>query len=168
MHSGVREALLAPTVAPALPDEVRSLFPPSRPAKKKSSAPHGAELNPPRRQQSMPHSGVREALLAPTAAPALPDAVRSIFPRHVPQKEELRPTWSRAPSPTAAAERAALRSARSSARAHGSSGSAGWGAEHLLASRPAKRKNSAPHGAELHPPRRQQSMPHSSFHLVTR
>ena len=30
-----------------------------------------------RRQQSVPHSGVREALLAPMVAPALPDAVRS-------------------------------------------------------------------------------------------
>jgi hypothetical protein len=30
-----------------------------------------------RRQQSVPQSGVREALLAPTAAPALPDAARS-------------------------------------------------------------------------------------------
>jgi hypothetical protein len=29
------------------------------------------------RQQSVPHSGVREALLAPMAAPALPDAARS-------------------------------------------------------------------------------------------
>ena len=33
------------------------------------------------RQQSVPHSGVREALLAPTAAPALPDVGRSIFLR---------------------------------------------------------------------------------------
>jgi len=33
------------------------------------------------RQQSVPHSGVREALLAPVAVPALPDAVRSLF-RH--------------------------------------------------------------------------------------
>ena len=32
-----------------------------------------------RRQQSVPHSGVRDALLAPAAAPALPDAVRSVF-----------------------------------------------------------------------------------------
>jgi hypothetical protein len=30
-----------------------------------------------RRQQSVPHSGVREALLAPMAAPALPDVARS-------------------------------------------------------------------------------------------
>jgi hypothetical protein len=30
-----------------------------------------------RRQQSVPHSGVREALLAPMVAPALPDAARS-------------------------------------------------------------------------------------------
>ena len=29
------------------------------------------------RQQSVPHSGVRDALLAPMAAPALPDAARS-------------------------------------------------------------------------------------------
>ena len=29
------------------------------------------------RQQSVPHSGVRKALLAPMAAPALPDAVRN-------------------------------------------------------------------------------------------
>jgi hypothetical protein len=27
----------------------------------------------------VPHSGLREALLAPTAAPALPDAGRSFF-----------------------------------------------------------------------------------------
>ena len=32
---------------------------------------------PRRRQQSVPHSGVREALLAPMAAPALPDVARS-------------------------------------------------------------------------------------------
>jgi hypothetical protein len=32
-----------------------------------------------RRQQSVPHSGVREALLAPAAAPALPDVARSFF-----------------------------------------------------------------------------------------
>ena len=30
-----------------------------------------------RRQQSVPHPGVREALLAPMAAPALPDVARS-------------------------------------------------------------------------------------------
>ena len=39
---------------------------------------HEAELIPRRRQQqSVPHPGLREALLAPTAAPALPDVVRS-------------------------------------------------------------------------------------------
>ena len=49
--------------------------------------------------------------------------------------------------PRAAAELAALRSARSFARACGSSGSAGWGAEFFLCVM--KRKSSAPHGAEL-------------------
>jgi hypothetical protein len=32
-----------------------------------------------RRQQSVPHSGLREALLAPMVAPALPDVGRSFF-----------------------------------------------------------------------------------------
>ena len=77
------------------------------------------------------------------------------------EEEELRTTSSRAQSPTAAVERAALRSARSSARAHGSSGSAGCGAECLPASRTEKRKSSAPHRAEHPSPRRQQSVPHS-------
>jgi hypothetical protein len=46
-HSGVREALLAPAVAPALPDAARSFFIFGRFEEKKSSAPHGAELHPP-------------------------------------------------------------------------------------------------------------------------
>ncbi len=63
-HSGVREALLAPMAAPALPDVARS----SSCARKE-------------KEEERPHSGVREALLAPTAAPALPDVGRSIFLR---------------------------------------------------------------------------------------
>jgi hypothetical protein len=45
---------------------------------------------PRRRQQSVPHPGVREALLAPMAAPALPDVARSVF--RVREEEELR-SW---------------------------------------------------------------------------
>ena len=58
--------------------------------RKKERTPHHMEqsIHPPRRQQSVPRSGVREALLAPVAAPALPDAVRSVFPRHAPQKRK--------------------------------------------------------------------------------
>ncbi len=43
------------------------------------------------RQQSVPHSGVREALLAPTAALALPDAARSSSCMR--EEEELR-SWN--------------------------------------------------------------------------
>ena len=64
------------------------------------------------------------------------------------------------PSPTAAAERAALRSARCSTRAHGSSGSAGCGAERL--SSVVKEKEAPPRMEQsIHPPWRQQSVPHS-------
>ena len=44
-----------------------------------------------RRQQSVPHSGVREALLAPMAAPALPDVVRSSSCVREEKEEELQP-----------------------------------------------------------------------------
>ena len=43
------------------------------------------------RQQSVPHSGVREALLAPMAAPALPDVVRSSSCVREEKEEELQP-----------------------------------------------------------------------------
>ncbi len=59
--------------------------------------------------------------------------------------------------PTAAAERAALRSAQSFARAHGSSGSAGCGAERLQQEE--KELRTAWRRASI-PQRRQQSMPH--------
>ena len=66
-------------------------------------------IHPPRRQQSMQHSGVREALLAPMAAPALPDEVRSVFPPSRPaKKKSSAPQGAEHPSPTAAAERVAL------------------------------------------------------------
>ena len=45
-------------------------------------------------EQSVPHSGVREALLAPTADPALPDAVRSSSCAR--EEQVLRAAWSRA------------------------------------------------------------------------
>jgi hypothetical protein len=64
--------------------------------------------------------------------------------------------------PQAAAERAALRSARSSARAHGSSGSAGCGAERLPTFTPRKKKElrtTWSRASIRH--RRQQSVPHS-------
>jgi len=76
-HSGLRGAVLAPMAAPALPDVARSSScvrkekeEELRPTWSRARIPH-------RRQQSVPHSGVREALLAPRAAPALPDAARS-------------------------------------------------------------------------------------------
>ena len=48
---------------------------------------------------------------------------------------------------------AAFRTARSSARADGSSGSTGCGAELLpVLEKEEEKKSSAPHGAELHPP----------------
>jgi hypothetical protein len=43
-----------------------------------------------RRQQSVPHLGLREALLAPMAAPALPDAVRSVIRDR--EEKELTPS----------------------------------------------------------------------------
>ena len=43
------------------------------------------------RQQSVPHSGVREALLAPMAAPALPDVVRSSSCVREEKEDELQP-----------------------------------------------------------------------------
>ena len=43
---------------------------------------------------------MREALLAPTAASALPDAARSFFIFRRLEEKELRATWSRAPSAT--------------------------------------------------------------------
>ena len=49
------------------------------------------------------------------------------------KKKSSAPHGAELHPPLAAAERAALRSARSSARADGSSGSAGCGAEHLPA-----------------------------------
>ena len=53
-HSGVRDALLAPTVTPALPDAVRSVF-----RAVKSSAPHGAELPSPASGSRLQQSKVR-------------------------------------------------------------------------------------------------------------
>ena len=50
-----------------------------------------------RRQQNVPHSGVREALLAPTAAPALPDAVRSVFDK---RRKSSAPHGAELPSAT--------------------------------------------------------------------
>ena len=81
--TGLREALLAPTAAPALPDAVRSLF---RPAEEQElRTPWSRASIRHWRQQSVPHSGRREALLAPTATPALPDAERSLF-KHPPKR----------------------------------------------------------------------------------
>jgi len=132
---GVREALLAPVVDPALPDAVRSSSvadPCKRKTKRKtkSSAPHGAELHPPRaaaeraavhgRQQSVPHSGVREALLAPVAVPALPDAVRSSSVadpcKRKTKRKSSAPHGAELHPPRAAAERAAVRVPQSACR----------------------------------------------------
>ena len=51
------------------------------------------------RQQSVPHSGLREALLAPMAAPSLPDVARSFFLRMGRERRKLRTPWSRALHP---------------------------------------------------------------------
>jgi hypothetical protein len=76
-HSGLREALLAPTAAPALPDAGRSFF---RAWEEEELRTAWSRASIRRwRQQSVPHSGLREALLAPRVAPALPDAGRSFF-----------------------------------------------------------------------------------------
>jgi len=94
-NPGLREALLAPTTAPAPPDAVRSVFL-LREEEELRTAWCRASIRR-WRQQSVPHSGVREALLAPMAAPALPDAVRSVFLLR--EEEELRTAWSRASIP---------------------------------------------------------------------
>jgi hypothetical protein len=108
----------------------------------------------------VPHSGVREALLAPTVDPALPDAVRSFFIFGRLEEKEKRkssaPHGAELHPPQAAAERAALRSARSSARACGGSGSAGCGAELFIFRRleekeeEKRKKNSRPSLDRLH------------------
>jgi hypothetical protein len=64
--AGVREALLAPSGSSGSAGCGAEHLPADGMRKRKSSAPHGAELpSPTRRQQSVPHSRVREALLAP-------------------------------------------------------------------------------------------------------
>ena len=51
-----------------------------------------------RRQQSVPHSGLREALLAPMVAPALPDMVRSSSLRLRREWKEEKPRDLRGPA----------------------------------------------------------------------
>ena len=57
----------------------------------------------------VPHSGVCEALLAPTVVPALPDAGRSSSGAGAGKRKSSAPHGAELPSPKAAAERAALR-----------------------------------------------------------
>ena len=124
--------------------------------RRKSSAPHGAELPSP--------DGGSRACRTPecTKLCSRPRQLRLCRMRcgASSAREERAPHRMEESfhPPTAAAEHAALRSARSFARAHGSSGSAGWGAERLQ--QEDKELRTAWSRASI-PRRRQQSMPHS-------
>ena len=122
-------------------------LPASRPAKKKELHPTRSRASiPHRRQQSVPHSGVREALLAPTAAPALPDEVRSVFDK---RRKNSAPHGAELPSATGGSracrtpECAKLCSRPRQLRLCRMRCGASSHVTHR------KKKSSAPHGAEL-------------------
>jgi hypothetical protein len=139
--------------APALPDGGRSVF--VRLRRQRRRAPHRMEQSsiPARRRQSVPHSRVREALLAPGGSSGSAGCGAELLHAHAMRKRKSSaPHGAELPSPTRRQQSVPHSGVREALLAPGGgSGSAGWGAERLHAAATPKTKSSAPHGAELHP-----------------